>query len=113
MTRYQCLILASALPWICVGAAQAGSPNAPASFAEAPRAVEMLPLELAASSVPLAPVGLDLWLSVWLPPQVELRKGAGFAMTRPVRVGRTDLQLGVAGPVLRKKNLGLTVEVRF
>jgi hypothetical protein len=73
----------------------------------------MLPFELAARPAPSASLARDRWLTVWLPSQLELRKGAGFAMSRPVRVGRTDLQLGVAGPVLRKKNLGLALEVRF
>jgi hypothetical protein len=73
----------------------------------------MHPFELAAHTAASAPSARDKWLTVWLPRQLELHKGAGFAMSRPIRVGRTDLQLGVAGPVMRKKNLGLTLEVRF
>lgn len=113
MKRYQWIVLGGAIPWIWIGAAQAGTAEISAQQTAAQGPALMLPLEFAAYSVPLTPRAADLWLSSWLPEQLEVRKGSGFAMTRPVRVGRTDLQLGLAGPVMRKKNLGLTVEVRF
>jgi len=49
----------------------------------------------------------------WLPGDLEVRKGAGLSMSHPVHMGETDLELGVAGPVVRKRNLGLAFEVRF
>ena len=118
MKRYQRLILASAIPWLWIGAAQAGNSDVPTQQVATPQAAQMLPFSLAASTAPSASQTREKWLSkkrisVWLPGQLELRKGAGLAMSRPIRVGRKDLELGVAGPVLRKKNLGLTLEVRF
>ena len=118
MKLYQRLILASAIPWLWIGAAQAGTSDVPTQQVAAPQAAQMLPFDLAASAAPSPPRTREKWLSkkkinVWLPSHLELRKGAGLAMSRPIRVGRKDLQLGVAGPVLRKKKLGLTVEVRF
>ena len=113
MKRYQRLILASAIPWIWIGAAHAGNSDVPTQQVATQQAAQMLPFELAAATSPSAYLARDKWLTVWLPGQLELRKGAGLAMSRPIRVGRKDLQLGVAGPVLRKKNLGLTLEVRF
>jgi hypothetical protein len=45
---------------------------------------------------------------------VEFRKGYGFEYRRALRMGETPLDIGVLGPVVRKKkSLGLTVEVRF
>jgi hypothetical protein len=111
--RYQRLILGGAIPWIWIGAAHAGSSDVPTQQVATQRAAQMLPLEFAARTAPRGSVARDVWLSVWLSNQLELRKGAGFALSRPVRVGSTDLQLGVAGPEMRKKNLGLTLEVRF
>jgi len=113
LKRYQRLILGSAIPWIWIGAAHAGSSDVPTQQVATQRAAQMLPFELAAHAAPSASSARDKWLTVWLPSQLELHKGAGFAMSRPIRVGRTDLQLGVAGPVMRKKNLGLALEVRF
>ena len=113
MKRYQQLILGSAIPWIWIGAAHAGSSDVSTQQVATQRVAQMLPFEMAALTAPSASLAADEWLALRLPRQLELRKGAGFAMSRPVRVGRTDLQLGVAGPVLRKKNLGLTLEVRF
>ena len=113
MKRYQRLILGSAIPWIWIGAAHAGSSDVPAQQVATQRAAQMLPFELAARTAPPTSLAADEWLELWLPDQLELRKGAGFAMSRPVRVGRKALQVGVAGPVMRKKNLGLTLEVPF
>ena len=113
MKRYQRLILGSALPWLWIGAAHAGSSDVPAQQVATQRAAQMLPFEFAARTAAPASLTPEQWLILWLPNRVELRKGAGFAMTRPVRVGKSDLQLGLAGPVMRKKNLGLTLEVRF
>jgi hypothetical protein len=113
LKRYQRLILGSAIPWIWIGAAHAGNSDVPTQQVATPRAAQMVPFELAVGTVSSTSLARDKWFTVWLPSQLELRKGAGFAMSRPVRVGRTDLELGVAGPVMRKKNLGLTLEVRF
>ena len=113
MKRHQRLILGSVIPWIWIGAAHAESSDAPAQTVAPQRVAQMLPFELAARGAPTAPLTPEQWLTLWLPNRVELRKGAGLAMTRPIRVGRSDLQVGVAGPVMRKKNLGLTLEVRF
>jgi hypothetical protein len=113
LKRYQRLILGSAIPWIWIGAAHAGSSDFPIQQVATQRAAQMLPFELAVRTAPPNSLTPEQWLTLWLPNRVELRKGAGFAMTRPIRVGRSDLQLGVAGPVLRKKNLGLALEVRF
>jgi hypothetical protein len=111
--RYKRLILGSAIPWLWIGAAHAGSTDVPTQQVATQRAALMLPFEVAAHRSTTVPLTPEQWLTLWLPNRVELRKGAGFAMTRPVRVGKSDLQLGLAGPVMRKKNLGLTLEVRF
>lgn len=113
MKRYQRLILGSAIPWLWIGAAHAGGSDVPAQQVVAQRAAQMLPFEFAASSAPPTSLTPEQWLTLWLPNRVEVRKGAGLAMTRPVRVGTSDLQVSVAGPVMRKKKLGLTLEVRF
>jgi hypothetical protein len=50
----------------------------------------------------------------WMGENVEFRKGYGFEYRRALRMGETPLDIGVLGPVVRKKkSLGLTVEVRF
>ena len=113
MKRHQRLILGSVIPWLWIGAAHAGSSDVPTQQVATQRAAQMLPFELAAHGTSTPPLTPEQWLTLWLPNRVELRKGAGLAMTRPVRVGNSNLQVGLAGPVMRKKNLGLTLEVRF
>jgi hypothetical protein len=113
LKRYQRLILGSAIPWLWIGAAHAGSSDVPAQPVVTQRAAQMLPFELAVANGRPASLTPEQWLTLWLPSRVELRKGSGLAVTRPVRIGKSDVELGLAGPVMRKKNLGLTLEVRF
>lgn len=113
MKRIQSLLLTAAIPWLWAGAAQAQDAGAASEAAAAPRAAAMVPFTLTSHGLSLARVDSDPRLPLWLPPQLEIRKGAGLALSRPVRMGATDLRVGVAGPVVRKKNLGLSVEVRF
>ena len=90
---------------ICLSGAQAeqalGNPEAPteparallsAQLAERPRTPEPEPL--------LAP-------RTW-----RFRKG-GVEVRRQVQIGERDVELGVKGPLLKRKRLGLAFEVRF
>lgn len=113
MKRIQRVLLAATIPWLWAGAVCAEEAGATRETASAPRAAAMIPFTLLPHGASLAHVDADPRLPLWLPEQLEVRKGAGLAFTRPVRMGATDLQLGVAGPVVRKRNLGLAVEVRF
>jgi len=107
------VVLAAAIPWIWIGSAQAQSLGAASEPEDAQRPAVMIPLTFAPNGPSLTRVNARARLLLWLPDQVELRKGSGLAVSRPVRMGTTDLQLSVAGPLLRKKNFGLAVEVRF
>jgi len=50
----------------------------------------------------------------WMGENMHYKKGAGFEYRRELRVGDAPLELGVAGPVVRKKKrVGLMFEVRF
>jgi len=111
--RIQRLLLTAAIPWLWAGVAQAQDAGAASEAAATRHAAAMVPFAMASRGASLARVDSDPRLPLWLPEQLEIRKGAGLALSRPVRMGATDLRLGVAGPVVRKKNLGLSVEVRF
>jgi hypothetical protein len=113
LKRIQRLCLAAAIPWLWAGAIHAEGPDAADEAASTAHAAAMIPLTLVSHGASLAGADTDPRLPPWLPEQLEVRKGAGLAFTRPVRMGATNLQLGVAGPVVRKRNLGLAVEVRF
>lgn len=110
--RYQRLILMSVIPWFLAGAAHADTPGDPSDFRASPNIAltpwEYSPYTTAARRSLRVPRILS-----WLPDGVEVRKGAGLALSRPVRWGDTDLKLGVAGPVVQKRNLGMSIEVRF
>ncbi len=50
----------------------------------------------------------------WLGENVYYRKGVGLEYRREMKVGQTPIELGLQGPIVRKKkSVGLTVEVRF
>jgi hypothetical protein len=45
---------------------------------------------------------------------VHYKKGIGFEYSREMKLGDKPVELGLGGPVLRKKKgAGLTVELRF
>ena len=44
---------------------------------------------------------------------VHIDKKSGFAVRRSLRLGEHDVILGVKGPILKKKRLGLSIELRF
>lgn len=113
MKRYQRIILGGALPWLWIGTAQAGGQDVPTDKVVTHRAAQALAPAFDPHVAAFAPLASDPRLPVWLPSQLELRKGSGLAVSRPIRVGEKDLRLGLAGPVLRKRNLGLAVELRF
>ena len=45
--------------------------------------------------------------------QLRIAKKHGFELRQPVRLGEHDITLGLKGPVMKRKRLGLTFEVRF
>jgi hypothetical protein len=50
----------------------------------------------------------------WLGPHVHYRKGVGLEYRRNLKLGDTPIELGLQGPVVRKKKrVGLTFELRF
>jgi hypothetical protein len=49
----------------------------------------------------------------WLAHYVRLDKRSGFRYSRKLDVGDQEMSLRVKGPVVRKKRLGLSLEVRF
>jgi len=113
--RYQRLILISGIPWLFVGAAHAEAPGDPSEVRanSSSAATPLTPWEYSLRPISTTRSLRDSRIPGWLPDNVELRKGAGLALTRPVRWGDTDLELGVAGPVVQKRNLGMAIEVRF
>ena len=44
---------------------------------------------------------------------VHIDRKSGFEVRRSLRVGEHDVILGVKGPILKKKRLGLSIEFRF
>ena len=107
--RYQRLILMSMIPWFLAGAAHAGDPGE----LQASPAMAVTPWEYSPYTASAKRSLRDSRTLSWLPNNVEIRKGSGLALSRPVRWGDTDLELGVAGPVVHKRNLGMSIEVRF
>jgi hypothetical protein len=50
----------------------------------------------------------------WMGENVQYKKGVGLEYSREVKVGEKPVEVGVGGPILRKKkSAGLTFEVRF
>ena len=50
----------------------------------------------------------------WMGENVSYKKGVGLEYRRDLKLGAKPLQVGVGGPILRKKKgAGLTVELRF
>jgi hypothetical protein len=50
----------------------------------------------------------------WMGENVSYKKGVGLEYSRDLKLGETPVELGVGGPILRKKKgAGLTVELRF
>ncbi len=49
----------------------------------------------------------------WVIENIRIQKGAGLGYSRPVEMNGRKLELGVKGPLMRRRNLGLTFEVRF
>ncbi len=45
--------------------------------------------------------------------RIRLRKGAGLEVRREINLGERDIVLGVMGPLMKKKRLGLAFELRF
>lgn len=45
--------------------------------------------------------------------RIHLAKGAGFEVRRDLAVGERDVVVGVKGPLMKRKRLGLSFEVRF
>jgi hypothetical protein len=45
--------------------------------------------------------------------RIRLRKGAGLEMRHEISLGERDIVLGVKGPLMKKKRLGLAFELRF
>lgn len=108
----------AAIPAALALALTAALPFAPApSRADPPAgapAVELRPtataarqLELNASSARPSPPG-------WMGENVYFQKGSGFEYRQRLRMGGRPIEVGVQGPVVRKKkSLGLTLVVRF
>jgi hypothetical protein len=94
------------------GAARAEEGHLAPAAAVTPAGAAFTPFAMGAPSV-AAHLDPAFHSPSWLPGDLEVRKGAGLAMSHPVHLGKADLELGVAGPVLRKRNLGLAFEVRF
>jgi hypothetical protein len=110
--RYQRLILMSVIPWFLAGAAHADAPGDLSELQASPT-TSLTPWEYSPHTIAARRSLRVPRIPSWLPDGVEVRKGAGLALSRPVRWGDTDLKLGVAGPVIRKRNLGMSIEVRF
>jgi hypothetical protein len=50
----------------------------------------------------------------WMGENVSYKRGVGLEYSRDLKLGETPVELGVGGPILRKKKgAGLTVELRF
>ena len=50
----------------------------------------------------------------WMGENVSYKKGVGFEYSRDLKLGAKPVELGIGGPILRKKKgPGLTVELRF
>jgi hypothetical protein len=50
----------------------------------------------------------------WMGENVSYKKGVGLEYSRAMKLGAKPVELGVGGPILRKKKgAGLTVELRF
>ena len=50
----------------------------------------------------------------WMGENVRYKKGVGLEYMRETRLGERPVEIGVGGPILRKKKgPGLTVELRF
>ncbi len=45
--------------------------------------------------------------------RIRLRKGAGLEVRREINLGEREIVLGVKGPLMKKKRLGLAFELRF
>ena len=45
--------------------------------------------------------------------RIRLRKGAGLELRREISLGERVIVLGVKGPLMKKKRLGLAFELRF
>lgn len=64
-------------------------------------------LEPGAGSDPTRPLA-------WMTENLHIQKGTGLEYRRRLRMGERPIELGVQGPVVRKKkSLGLTLVVRF
>lgn len=48
----------------------------------------------------------------WLE-HVHIRKGAGLEVRRSMAIGHKPVVVGLKGPVMKRKRLGLALEVRF
>jgi len=97
---------------LAAGPALAGESRPTPSAATTQPGAAFSPFDL---GTPTAAARLDRTLRTpsWLPGDLEVRKGTGLSVSRPLQMGDTDLEFGVAGPVVRKRNLGLAFEVRF
>ncbi|MDH5306019.1 MAG: hypothetical protein OEW02_02440 [Myxococcales bacterium] len=111
--RSTLLIWASALSYLCLSGVHAEEGNLPVVEIVTPQAAAFAPFDFTLPLAALAGVDRAPAPPLWLPAPLEIRKGAGFAMSRPVRMGETDLKLGVSGPIVHRKNLGVALEVRF
>ena len=50
----------------------------------------------------------------WMGENVSYKRGVGLEYSRDLKLGEKPVELGVGGPILRKKKgAGLTVELRF
>jgi hypothetical protein len=80
-----------------------------------------LPMSGAADPIELLPQpASQRWMTAkdrppeWMGENVHYKKGVGLEYSRETKLGNRPIELGVGGPVLRKKKgPGVTLELRF
>ena len=82
-----------------------------------------LPISAAADPIESQPLpASQRWLNLdaddrppaWMGENVSYKKGVGLEYSRDLKLGERPVELGIGGPILRKKKgPGLTVELRF
>ena len=77
-------------------------------------AAEPAETDTAPASYRLAPALSQPRPPAWMGENVYYRKGTGLEYRRELKFGDTPVELGLQGPIVRKKkSVGLTFEVRF
>ena len=81
-----------------------------------------LPISAAADPIEPRPRAVQNWTNLdaderppaWMGENVLYKKGVGLEYRRALKLGEKPVELGIGGPILRKKKgAGLSVELRF